>query len=125
MISGYAQMMKKKGAMTKKPQKETPAENLERELLTDYEAHSPEVPQGPAAVAGAAVTSLLETRAARKKKIVLRNRTSIPNPSTYISDSVQREEIAISDEEDTEPIGHAHKLLRGWFSPRTNSFTMS
>jgi hypothetical protein len=32
-MSRYAQMMKKKGAMTKKGKKETPAQNLESELL--------------------------------------------------------------------------------------------
>jgi hypothetical protein len=34
-MSGYAQMMKKKGAMTKKG-KETPAQNLERETRYSY-----------------------------------------------------------------------------------------
>jgi hypothetical protein len=33
---GYAQLMKKKGAMTKKGKKETPAQNLEHELLTNH-----------------------------------------------------------------------------------------
>jgi hypothetical protein len=40
-MSGYAQMMKKKGAMTKKGKKKTPAQNLARELLTDHGVQSP------------------------------------------------------------------------------------
>jgi hypothetical protein len=40
IMSAYAQMMKNKGAMSKKPRKETPAQNLERELLMDHEASS-------------------------------------------------------------------------------------
>jgi hypothetical protein len=44
IMSRYAKMMKKKGAMTKKGKKETPAHNLERELLTDNGFQSPGIP---------------------------------------------------------------------------------
>jgi hypothetical protein len=102
-------MKKKKGGMTKKPRKETPAENLARELLTDHGAQFPEVPRSPTiAIASIATAPLPETQAARKKKIVLRNQASTTNPSLDVTDSVQGEKIAISDEEDTEPIGRAH-----------------
>jgi hypothetical protein len=103
-------MMKKKGGMTKKRRKETPAENLARELLTDHGAQSPGTSQNPTADI---VASPPGTQAAWKKKIILRNQAATERPSLEIPDLGQREEIAISDEEDTEPIGRAHKRLRG------------
>jgi hypothetical protein len=45
IMSAYAQMMQKKAAMTKKATKQTPAQNLEHELLTDLGVPSPGAPQ--------------------------------------------------------------------------------
>jgi hypothetical protein len=44
-MSAYAQMMKKKGSIIKKPRKETLGQNLECELLTDHGVPSPGAPQ--------------------------------------------------------------------------------
>jgi hypothetical protein len=41
IMSGYAQLMKKTGGMTKKGKKESPAHNLVRELTTDHGVQSP------------------------------------------------------------------------------------
>jgi hypothetical protein len=50
-MSGYAQLMKKTGGMTKKGKKESPAQNLARELTTDHEVQSLGASQGPSATA--------------------------------------------------------------------------
>jgi hypothetical protein len=85
IMPGYAQMMKKKGVMTKKGKKETPAQNLERELLTDHGVQSPGVPQDPAAVTtGAAATSVAhpEAHAAKKRKLILWTGQASPSPAS-------------------------------------------
>jgi flagellar basal body-associated protein FliL len=49
IMLGYAHLMKKTGGMTKKGKKETPAQNLVRELTTDHGVQSPGASQGPVA----------------------------------------------------------------------------
>jgi hypothetical protein len=76
-MSGYAQLMKKTGAMTKKGKKETPVQNLVRELLTDHGVQSPGVSQGPAVVAAHVAATSPPIQAAKKRKIVLCNPRSL------------------------------------------------
>jgi hypothetical protein len=71
---GYTQLMKKMGAMTKKGKKETPAQNLVRELLTDHRVQSPGASQGPAAVTADVAVTSPEIQVAKKRKVILRNR---------------------------------------------------
>jgi hypothetical protein len=73
-MSGYAQMMMKKGAMTKKGKKETPTHSLERELLIDHGSQSSGVPSTVAA--GVLAVTSLDAQAVKKRKLVLRARQS-------------------------------------------------
>jgi hypothetical protein len=57
IISGYAKLMKKTGGMTKKGRKESPAQNLARELTTDHGVKSHGASQGPSATAEDVVSS--------------------------------------------------------------------
>jgi hypothetical protein len=79
-MSAYAQMMKKKGSMTKKSSKETPDHNLECKLLTDHGVPSPGAPKLVAIAADVSQPS--EPQVARKKRVVLRNRAPSPTHSS-------------------------------------------
>ena len=70
-MSGYTHIMKKKGAMTKKGKKETPAQNLVRGLLPDHGGQSQGDVQGPAATTTYVAATSPEIQAAKKRKLIL------------------------------------------------------
>jgi hypothetical protein len=72
-MSDYAQLMKKTGGMTKKGKKETPAQNLVCELLTDHKVQSPGASQGLEVDSADAVAASPEAQATMKRKLVLRD----------------------------------------------------
>jgi hypothetical protein len=120
IMSIYAQMMKKKGAMTKKGNKEAHLQNLELELLTDHGVQYPRVPQGLATVtAGAAATSGAhpDTQVIKKRKLVLQTRQASPAPASQGLETVhptpQYEISILDDDEEAKTIGLALKLKRG------------
>jgi hypothetical protein len=71
-MSGYAQLMKM-GAMTKKGKKETSAQNLVRELLTDHGVQSPGASQVPAVVTADVAVTSPEIQVAINRKVILRD----------------------------------------------------
>jgi hypothetical protein len=106
-MSGYAQLMKKTCDMTKKGKKETPAQNLVRELLTDHRVQSPGASQGPVA---ATADVWREVQATKKRKLILRNRQKSPVPASQeleASQPTSHNEISISDDEEAETVGAA------------------
>jgi tellurite resistance protein len=115
-MSGYAQLMKKTGGMTKKGKKETPAQNLVRELLTNHGVQSPGASQGPVAATADVVAASPEVQAAKKRKLILRNRQKSPAVAAPELEAVQpasQNEISISDDEEAETIGLALRRQRG------------
>jgi hypothetical protein len=116
IMSGYAQLMKKTGAMTKKGKKETPVQNLVRELLTDHRAQSPGASQGPAAMTADVAATSPKVQVAKKRKVVLRNRQKSPVVALLELEAVQsapQNEISISDDEEAETVGLALRRKRG------------
>jgi hypothetical protein len=73
-------MLKKKGAMTKKGKKETPAQSLECELLIDHGTQSPLVPS--TATAGVTTATSPDAQAAKKRKLILRAHQASPAPTS-------------------------------------------
>jgi hypothetical protein len=115
-MSGYAQLMKKTGAMTKKGKKETPAQNLVRELLTDHGVRCPGASHGPAAVTTDVAATSPEVQAAKMRKIILRNRQKSPVAASQELETVQpapQNEISILDDEQAETFGLFLRRKRG------------
>ena len=78
--------MKKTGSMTKKGKKESPAQNLVRELTTDHEVQSLGVSQGPSATSANVGAMSPEVQAAKKRKLILRTRQKSPVPAIQESE---------------------------------------
>jgi hypothetical protein len=107
---GYAQLMKKTGGMTKKGKKESPAQNLVRELTTDHGVQSPGASQGPEVETADVMAASLEVQAAKKRKLILRGGKKPPTaapPVLEANESVPHSEISISDDEEAETVGEA------------------
>jgi hypothetical protein len=115
-MSGYAQLMKKTGCMSKKGKKESPAQNLVRELTIDHGVQSPGASQGPAATSVDVAAVLPEVQAAKKKKLILYNHQKPPVPAVQELEAIQsapHNEIYISDDEEAEIVGAALLRKRG------------
>jgi hypothetical protein len=108
--------MKKTGGMTKKGKKESPAQNLVRELTTDHEVQSPGMSQGPEVETADVVEGSPEVQAAKKRKLILRGGkkpSTAPHPFLEAAQLAPENEISISDDEETETVGLALNRQRG------------
>jgi hypothetical protein len=115
-MSGYAQLMKKTSGMTKKGKKETPAQNLVRERLTDHGVQSPGTSQGPATVTADVAATSPEVQVAKKRKLILRNCQKSPIPAFQeleIAQPASHNEISILNDEEVETVGAALMRKRG------------
>jgi hypothetical protein len=116
IMSGYAQLMKKTGDMTKKGKKESPAQNLVCELTTDHRVQSPGASQCPSATSADVGAMSPEVQAAKKRKLILRNRQKSHVPAVQESEAIQsapHNEISVSDDEEAETVGAALIRKRG------------
>jgi hypothetical protein len=116
IMSGYAQLMKKIGGMTKKGKKESPAPNLARELTTDHGVQSLGASQGPLATAEDVAVALPNVQAAKKRKLILRDHQRSWAPASQELGAIQAaspNEISISDDEEAETVGEAFHRKRG------------
>jgi hypothetical protein len=116
-MSGYAQLMKKAGGMTKKgKKKESPAQNLACELSMDHGIQAPGAPLGPNATAEDVVAASPEVQATKKRKLILRDRQKSPAQTSYglqTTHAASHSEIHISDDEEAETVGEALLRKRG------------
>jgi hypothetical protein len=115
-MSGYAQLMKKIGGMTKKGNKESPAQNLVRELTTDHGVQSPGVSQGPEVETVDVMAALPEAQATKKRKLILqggKKHSAAPPPVLEVAHPAPENEISISDDEETETVGLVLNRQRG------------
>jgi tellurite resistance protein len=81
-----------------------------RELTTDHEVQSLGVSQGPVATADDVMAASPEVQAAKKRKLILRNRQKSPVPASQeleASQPTSHNEISISDDEEAETVGAA------------------
>ena len=116
-MTGYAQLMKKTGGMTKKEKKkESPAQNLVRELSIDHGVQSHGTSLDPNATAEDVATASPEVQAVKKRKLILRDRQKSPIPTSQEWETTQatsHNEISISDDEEIETVGEALHRKRG------------
>jgi hypothetical protein len=109
IMTGYAQLMKKTSGMTKKGKKrESPAQNLVRELSMDHGVQPHGVSSDPNAIAEDVATASPEVQAVKKRKLILRDRQKSPIPTSQELETTQaasHNEIPISEDEEIETVG--------------------
>ena len=109
--------MKKTGGMTKKGKKrESPAQNLVRELSIDHGVQPHDTSSNPDATAKGVAAASPGVQAAKKRKLILRDRQRSPIPASHELDTTQaasHHEISVSDDEEAETVGEAFHRKRG------------
>jgi hypothetical protein len=114
-MTGYAQLMKKTDGMTKKGKKDSPSQNLARELTTDHGVQSLGASQGPSATAEGVVVVSPTVQAAKKRILILwdRQKSSAASQELGTIQAASPNEISVSDDEEAETVGEAFHRKRG------------
>jgi hypothetical protein len=117
IMTGYAQLMKKTGGMTKKgKKKESPAQNLVRELSVDHGVQPHGASSDPNATTEGVAAASPGVQTAKKRKLILRDGQRSLAPASHGMETtyaIPHGEIHISDDEEAETIGEALHRKRG------------